>query len=174
MGAKGFNLPQDGHIVMLNAPGTDLTGADTHFAVINMENWFHVDFVVYLGTSPRAAGVITVESCSNWVTLAGSPTTATKIPFSYYPRILAQTTDGNDVDGAITAVTVAATGLIPEAGTPNNILYTIPLDASQLIDGHIGFRLDIVNPAAACTSCVFAILSGGRYTGASRPTVLSA
>ena len=173
MGAKGFNLAYDGHLVMQNVPATDINGAAVHYAVINMEAWNHLDYVVFFGTSPRAAAVITIGSCSNWVTLAGSPTTETAIPFTYNARILTQSTDGNDVDGASTAVTVAATGLIPEAGTPNNILYIISLDSSQLISGHIGFRLNIANAGAACTTTVFAICSGARYAGEARPTVLS-
>ena len=177
MGAKGFNVANDGHVVM--AWGSDfghaheLNGADHHLAVVNMENWNHIDYIVFFGTSPRAAAVITVESCSNWVTLAGAPTTATKIPFKYYQRITSQLTTGTDVDSAIQTVSVAATGLIPEAGTPNDIMYIIPLDASQLISGHIGFRLDIVNAGAACLATIVAICSGARYAGEARPTVFS-
>ena len=177
MGAKGFNLANDGHLVMVlgtdTVPAHELNGADHHFAVVNMEAWNHVDFVVFFGTSPRAAAVITVESCSNWVTLAGSPTTATKIPFQYYQRLSIQTTMGNDVDSEIQTVSVAATGLVPTAGT-DNILYIIPLDSDQLVSGHIGFRLDIVNAGAGCLATVFAICSGARYAGAARPTVMSA
>jgi len=174
MGAKGFNLANDGHLVMCLgvAPAHELNAADHHFAVVNMEAWNHVDFVVFFGTSPLAAAVITVESCSNWVDLAGSPTTATKIPFKYYQRLTNQLTAGNDVDSAIQTVSVAATGLIPTAGT-DNILYIIPLDSDQLISGHIGFRLDIVNAGGGCLGTVFAICSGARYAGEARPTVLS-
>jgi hypothetical protein len=171
---KGFSLGNDGHLVMCLgvAPAHDTNAADHHFAVVNMENWDHVDFVIFLGTSPLAAGVITVESCSNWVDLAGTPTTATKIPFQYYRRLTNQVTAANDVDSAIQTVSVAATGLIPTAGV-DNILYIIPLNADQLISGHIGFRIDMVNPAGACTTTVFAICSGARYAGEARPTVLS-
>jgi hypothetical protein len=176
MGSKGFNLCNDGHIVMAwgsdFGPAHELNGADHHLAVVNMENWNHVDFAIYLGVNPLAAGVITVESCSNWVTLAGAPTTATKIPFQYYQRLATQLTMGNDVDSEIQTVSVAATGLVPTAGVPN-IMYIIPLDADQLISGHIGFRLDIVNAAAASLCTVVAICSGARYAGSARPTVLS-
>jgi hypothetical protein len=176
MGAKGFNVANDGHIVMGwgsdFGPAHELNAADHHLAVVNMEAWNHVDFIVYFGASPRAAAVITVESCSNWVTLAGSPTTATKIPFQYYQRLTSQLTMGNDVDSAIQTVSVAATGLVPTAGV-DNIMYIIPLDADQLVSGHIGFRLDFVNAGAACLATVVAICSGARYAGEARPTVLS-
>jgi hypothetical protein len=176
MGANSFHLANDGHLVMGwgsdFGPAHELNSADHHLAVVNMENWDHVDFAVYFGASPTAAAVITVESCSNWVTLAGSPTTATKIPFQYYRRLTSQLTMGNDVDSAIQTVSVAATGLVPTAGV-DNILYIIPLDSSQLISGHIGFRLDIVNAGAGCLGTVVAICSGARYAGEARPTVLS-
>lgn len=174
---KGFNLANEGHLVMVLGtdvlPAHDLDAADHHLAVVNMENWLHVDFVVFMGTSPRAAAIITVESCSNWVTLAGNPTTATKIPFKYYQRLTSQAVMGNDVDSEIQTVSVAATGLAPTAGV-DNILYIIPLNSDQLISGHIGFRLDIVNAGAACLATIFAICSGARYAGSARPTVMSA
>ena len=172
----GFNLVNDGHIIMAwgsdFGPAHDLNAADHHLAVVNMENWNHVDFAIYLGVDPLAASVITVESCSNWTTLAGAPTTATKIPFQYYRRLATQLTMGNDVDSEIQTVSVAATGLVPTAGVPN-IMYIIPLDSSQLISGHIGFRLYFVNAAAGSLCTVVAICTGPRYGGSARPTVLS-
>ena len=175
MGAKGFCIPEEGHFVNQIVMAHDLNGDPHHFPVINMENWHHVDFFVMLGTNPLAQGVITVESCSNWVTLDGAPTTATKIPFSYYPMgtvatPTSQITDGNDIVGPRTNVTVAATGLIPVPGV-TNIIYIISLEDSQLIEDHIGFRLDIADPGGACTAVVFAICSGGRYQGAVQESV---
>lgn len=178
MGSKGFCIPEEGHFAQLIAVGDDMDGADTHYPVVNMEYWSHVDFFICLGTSPRVAAVITVESCSNWVTLAGAPTTATKIAFDYYtqgtvaaPTI--QTTSGNDIMSVRTAQATAATGIVPVAGV-DNIVYVISLDDTQLIEDHIGFRLDVVNAAAACVSFVFAICSGGRYQGAVQESVTKA
>ena len=176
--SKGFNIPEEGHFAQLIAVGDDMDGGATLYPVINMANWYHVDFFVCLANTPRAAGVITVESCSNWVTLAGSPTTATAIAFDYYtqgtvaaPTI--QTTSGNDIMSARTKVTVPATGLIPVAGV-QNIVYVISLNSSQVVSGHIGFRLNIASAAASCTSFVFAICSGGRFTGAVQESVTKA
>ena len=175
MGSKGFCIPEEGHFAQLIEVGHDCNGADHHFPVVNMQYWHHVDFFIMLGTDPLAAGVITVESCSNWVTLAGSPTTATKIAFDYYtqgtvaaPTI--QTTSGNDIMSARTAQATAATGIVPVAGV-TDIVYVISLDDTQLVEDHIGFRIDMVDPAAACTVCVFAICSGGRYQGAVQESV---
>ena len=172
---KGFCIPEEGHFVQLIVIADDMDGADTHYPVVNMQYWEHVDFFICLANTPRAAAVITVESCTNWVDLAGSPTTATKIAFDYYtqgtvaaPTI--QTTAGNDIMSARTSQATAATGIIPVAGV-QDIVYVISLDADQLISGDIGFRLDVVNAAAACTSFVFAICSGGRYQGAVQESV---
>ena len=178
MGAKGFCIPEEGHFVQLLDHAHELNGADHHLPVVNMQYWNHVDFFVLFGTNPLAAAVITVESCSNWTALAGAPTTATKIPFSYYPMgTLAlptdQTIDGNDIVGPRTAVTVAATGLIPVPGV-TNIVYIISLESDQLISGHIGFRLDIKNAGAGCLTTFFAICSGGRYQGAVQESVKKA
>jgi hypothetical protein len=166
---KGFYLPEDGHIAMLWAPGDDLDGGDTHSLVMNMENWEHCTFIILYGTAPRAAGVVTVESCS---ALGASPGTATKIPFSYRKCIIDGTTAGTgDVLGDRVDVTVAATGLIPEAGTPNNIMYVIDLNSDQLVSGHVGFRLDLVSAGAACLAAGIAILSGPRYASKVTATV---
>lgn len=172
---RGFCIPEEGHFALMLDHAHELNGADHHFPVVNMQYWDHVDFFVLFGTSPRAAAVITVESCSNWVTLAGAPTTATKIAFDYYPMgtvalPTSQITDGTDIMGPRTAVTVPATGLIPVAGV-DDIVYVIALSSSQLVSGHIGFRLDIVNAGAGCLTTVWAILSGGRYKGAVQESV---
>lgn len=162
------------HFTLLGVePGHELNGADHHFAVVNMRDWHHVDFYVIFGTSPRAAAVITVESCSNWTDLAGSPTTATKVPFRYYQYLSGLTTAGNDVASAKQYQSTAATGIVPQAGT-DNIAYVISLDSNELLAGHVGFRLDIVNAGAGCLSTIFAICSKPRFGGSATRTVLAA
>ena len=173
--AKGFCIPEEGHFVNQIVMAHDLNAAAHDFPVINMQYWYHVDFFIMFGTSPLAAGVITVESCTNWVTLDGAPTTATPIAFDYYPMgtvatPTSQITDGNDIMGPRTKVTVPATGLIPVAGV-DDIVYCISLNSDQLVSGDIGFRVAIADPAAACTAVVFAICSGGRYQGAVQESV---
>jgi hypothetical protein len=98
MGAKGLYLPNDGHIIMGwgadFGPAHELNGADHHLAVVDMAKWNHVDYIVYFGSSPRAAAVITVESCSNWVTLAGSPTHGYQNPVSVLSAAFISVSDG--------------------------------------------------------------------------------
>ena len=174
--SKGFCIPEEGHFVNQIVMAHDLNAAAHHFPVINMQYWNHVDIFMMFGTTPRVATVITVESCTNWVTLDGAPTTATKIPFKYramgtVAAPTSQITDGNDIFSAETAVTVAATGFSPASAAVDNIVYCISLNSDQLISGDIGFRLDIADPGAACTAVVFAICSGGRYQGAVQESV---
>ena len=158
--SKGFYIPQDGHIVQaINVH--DFNAHDTNGFIISMENYNHLTFVVSIGATSFAAAVITVESCSNLAAYNVNPTTATAIPFSYQAVTADTITTGNDVFSARTAVAVAATGIVPVATA--NVMYVIDLDSSQLISGHVGFRIDIVNPAGGCLASVIAILSGSRY-----------
>ncbi len=174
---KGFCIPEEGHFVNLIVGAHDLNAAAHHFPVINMQYWHHVDIFMMFMTTARVATVITVESCSNWVTLDGSPSTATKIVFDYYAMgtvaaPTSQITDGNDIMSARTASSsTPATGFSPASAAIDDIVYVIPLDSDQLVSGHIGFRLDIADPGAACTACVWAICSGGRYQGAVQESV---
>lgn len=174
--AKGFCIPEEGHFVNQIVMAHDLNAAAHHFPVINMQYWHHVDIFMMFGTTPRVATVITVESCTDWVTLDGAPTLATKIAFDYYPMgplaaPTSQITDGNDIMGPRTKVTVPATGFSPASAAIDDIVYCVALDSAQLVSGDIGFRLDIADPGAACTAVVFAICSGGRYQGAVQESV---
>jgi hypothetical protein len=42
-------------------------------------------------------------------------------------------------------------------------MYVIELDAEELPQGYVGFRLAIADPAAACVQSAIAILTGPRY-----------
>lgn len=157
MGAKGFNIAEEGHIVTLYYPLDidTLAGADSP-VIVHMENFVHATIIYSIGVNPLAAGVVTIESCDDLV-----PTTPTEIPFRYYRYETSQIAANGDVHGALTWATAAA-GIIPVAtGTP--AMYVIELDAEELIQGHVGFRMCIVDPAAASVGSAIAILSGARY-----------
>jgi len=163
---RGFYLPQDGHLVQL-LPALDQTGSARTSLVVRMGKYNHANIIISIGINPLAAGVYTIESCSDM-----TPTVHTPITFSYYACLIGYQTAGGDVLGAIQNVTVAATGLIPTAGTPN-IMYDIELEADHLTQGHIGFRLCLANPAAASVQSAIAILSGTRYAYDQSPTVIA-
>lgn len=162
---NGFNVAENGHVVQLIIPH-DLNGADHHSDVFSMENYGHASIIIQIGAASRAAGVITVESCS----ALGGGGTNTKIDFNAYKCETAYGSAADDVLGAKVAVD-DTTGIVPPAAS-TGIFYVIELEASQLVDGDVGFRLDIVDPAAASIISAVAILSGARYGGPQSPTVV--
>ena len=157
MSAKGFLAAIDGHIVILYNPVDidTLAGAKSPVVCL-MENYNHASIIISIGANPLAAGVITLNACDDIV-----PTTETAIAFNYYKCETSTILANGDVLGARTAATAAA-GIIPTAtGVPN--FFVIELDAEELTEGSVGFRLCIADPAAASVGVAIAILSGSRY-----------
>ena len=155
---KGFNIVEEGHIVTLYYPIDidTLAGADSP-VIVKMGDYSHATIIYSIGVNPLAAGVVTIESCDDT-----TPTTATEIMFRYYRYETSQILANGDVPGALTWTTTAAAGLIPVAGAVPS-MYVIELDSEELVQGDIGFRMAIVDPAAASVGSAIAILSGARY-----------
>jgi len=166
---SGFNLAEQGHLAFLELGAFDLNTAGHAGTVINMENYSHITYIIRMEATVRAASVVTVESCS----AMGGGGTNTAIVFAYYCTALASKTALGDVLGAKVAVTVAATGIIPAAGGADNIMFVIDLESSQLISGHVGFRLVIADPGAGALATILCILSGARYASPQSPTVIA-
>ena len=169
MSAKGFNVVEDGHIVTLYVPAEFqgvYAGADS-IVIVEMANYNHATIIYSIGINPLAAGIVTIESCDDLV-----PNTPTEIMFPYYRYETSQSLANGDIPGARTWTTTAAAGLIPVAGAVPS-MYVIELDAEMLVEGHVGFRMCVVNPAGASTGSAIAILSGSRYakSSASQMTV---
>ena len=153
-----FNVAEQGAIVPLYTPidVDSLAGAQSPVIVL-MENWAHATIIVSIGQLPRAAGVITVNSCDDIV-----PTTETALMFRYYRYETSSKLANGDVHGALTWTTTAAAGLIPVA-TGAEAIYVIELDDAELVMGDVGFTLAIADPAAASVMSAIAVLSGARY-----------
>lgn len=151
---------EDVHLVNLyTAVDIDGLAAAKSPVVCLMQNFDQALIVVSFGV-PRAAGVITVESC-----LDVTPSVATAIMFPYYRYETSLILANGDVHGARTWTTTAAAGLIPVAtGTP--AIYVIEVKAAMLLANHIGFRLCIADPGAASVGYALGILSGGRFQDA--------
>ena len=162
---SGFNIAEQGHVVPLIYP-QDLDGGDTHSDVFSMENYSHATIIISIGAQSRAAGVITVESCS----ALGGGGTNTKIDYTAYKCETIAGAANDDVLGAAVAVD-DTTGIVPPVAS-TGIFYVIELEATQLLTGHIGFRLDIVSAGAASIGCAIAVLSGSRYAGPQSPTIV--
>jgi hypothetical protein len=163
MGARGFYLPQDGHLVQLFEPA-DHTGAENSL-VVRMAKYNHATIIISYGATPAVDGVITVASRS---ALTGGTTTA--IPFTYHKCIL----DFEGADGDVLGAGVAATavgGIVPTVTA--NTMYVIELNAAQLVSGHIGFQVLQANPTGASIMSGIAILSGARYAMDQSPSVIA-
>jgi len=155
---KGFNIVENGAIVPLYTPiDVDTLAAAKSPVVCLMKNFAHASIIISIGQLPRAAGVITVNSCDTVV-----PGTETAVMFPYYRYETSSKLANGDVHGALTWTTTAAAGLIPVA-TGAEAIYVIELDDDLLVMGDIGFRLCIADPAAASVMSAIAILSGARY-----------
>lgn len=158
MSAKGFNIAEDGAIVSLYTPiDIDTLAAAKSPVIVLMKNWSHATIIYSIGQLPRAAGVITIESC-----LDVTPSVATAIMFRYYRYETSQKLANGDVHGALTWTTTAAAGLIPVAAGVE-VMYVIEIDSEELVRNHIGFRMCIADPAAASVGSAIAVLSGARY-----------
>jgi hypothetical protein len=107
-----------------------------------------------------------VESCS----ALGGGGTNTKIDYTAYKCETAFGTANDDVLGAAVAID-DTTGIVPPIAS-TGIFYVIELEATQLIAGHVGFRLDIVSAGAASIGSAVAILSGARYESPQSPTAV--
>lgn len=158
MSRSRFNIAEEGAIVTLYVPqDIDALQAAKSPVIVSMRNFAHATIIYSIGAAPRAAGVVTIESCLDFV-----PNTATAIMFRYYRYETSQLVTGADIHGALTWTTTAAAGLIPVAtGTP--LIYVIELDAEELVANHVGFRMCIADPAAASIGSAIAVLSGARY-----------
>ena len=132
-----------------------LQGAKSPLIVL-MKNYDLALVLVQLAV-PKAAGVLTIESC-----LDVTPSVATAIDFPYYRFETSSILANGDVHGARTWTTTPAAGLIPVA-TTTPALYVIEIKAAMLLANHIGFRVCIADPAAASVGGVSVILSGGRF-----------
>jgi|GEM_PF-878760 len=162
MGAKGFNIVEEGQIVTLYYPlDIDTLAAAKSPVIVLMENYVHATIIYSIGVNPLAAGVVTIESCDTIV-----PGTATKIMFPYYRYETSQILANGDIPGTRTWTTTAAAGLIPVAGGVPS-MYVIELDAELLVQGDIGFRMCIADPGAASVGSAIAVLSGARYAKSS-------
>jgi len=155
---KGFNIVEQGAIVPLYTPiDIDTLAAAKSPVIVLMKNWHHATIIYSIGQLPRAAGVITIESCDDII-----PTTATQIMFRYYRYETSSKLANGDVHGALTWTTTAAAGLIPVA-TGAECIYAIELDAEELVAGDIGFRMCIADPGAASVGSAIAVLSVARF-----------
>jgi hypothetical protein len=146
-----FNVAEQGHVACLHP--IDVGGAAKSIYV-DMQDWSHASVIVTSGVAANQATIKCYKSADN----AGTGEHA--IDFASY--------DGGatDVLGTRTTSTAAAGFLQAQA----NCQAVYEIDANQLDADHpyLGVKTD---GAAANIISIVVILSGGRYPGASSPTV---
>jgi len=141
------------HIVTGLAPVADaFAGATVNSDAIDMKNYNHATFLVWKGVGTTGTSVVTVEACAD-----AALTSPTQIPFTYRRK-----QDSDDIWGALTAVTVPATGFTTTAGSAE--MYAIEVNAADL--GAYGpfVRLDMAESANdPVLGGILVILSEPRY-----------
>lgn len=158
MSAKGFVIPQEGHVVNIIPPwGSD--AATKNSDVWSMKGYSHCDIIVQMGATAGAASFILYE-CDDF-----TPSTATAIAATIYK----EETDAGDTLGAATAL--AATGVA--TSTNDNIMYVISVDASQLTAGYPNLQLRFADLDNTTYLSAVAILSGARYASPESATTIA-
>jgi hypothetical protein len=152
MGAHGYNLCEEGHIVSLFDAGNHSTAASSE--VFSMRDWEHATLIIQKGAG--SACTITLESCDDFV-----PTTVDNLGFRYY----VENTAAGDTLATVATATSAGVALSTNTGT----LLVIEVNAEDLTPAYPCLR---IKHTAATTSawCAVAILTGGRYQSASTVT----
>lgn len=148
MTAHGFNIAEEGHVILALAP-IDITGGKIT-DVWSMAEADHCTIIVTVGVSAGAFTKIIVQECDDF-----TPSNNNAIPYALY----AEETDAGDTLGAREAVALA--GKTPSAN--NNIHYVIEVDAAELSAGFPNMRVSLTSGATAILASVLVILSGQRY-----------
>jgi hypothetical protein len=139
----------------------DATTSTKYSDVIDMKNLEEVTFIIPIGNVNAAVAVVTIEENTT------AATGGTAIAFDGYLTAAV----GSDNPGAITAVTVAATGWTIAADDDGKVL-VISIKASQLDNGY-PFVNVCIDPDGGETNLLVAIVaigSGLRYEGMEWPT----
>ena len=152
MGARGFNVAQEGHTVLVLAPGS-ISGGEIG-QIFSMKNAAKCNIIVAFGGLAAAEGAIQLFACSD---LNGD--NPQPIGFDRYQQLLAG--PGNDV--------LAARLPIPSAGyTPSDVPNTVDvlhLQADQMPTGYPYLKLVVGDGTNADYATAIAILSGVRFQG---------
>jgi len=152
MGARGFNVAEEGHVVSVYPPASGVGNGD----VFSMENYNHASIIITQGVAASAT-TVTVKRCDDF-----TPSNSTAIYFSYYQ----ETTSGGDTLGA----RGSAASLSMTSGSKQIVV--IEVDADQLISSSPNIYVQSSGGTKNLTSIV-AILSGARYASDQSATVIA-
>ena len=157
MAARGFNIAQEGHTVLVLAPGSISGGAVGQ--IFSMRNAAKCNIVIAFGALAAAEGAIQLFACSD---INGDNPQA--IGFDRFQQLLAG--PGNDV--------LTPRQVITSAGyTPSDVPDTVDvlhLQADQMPTGFPYLKLTVADGTNADYATAIAILSGVRFQGESNQT----
>ena len=152
MSARGYNIAQEGHVVLLESPSSISGGVAGQ--VFSMRNAAKANIIVAWGALAAAQGIVTLSACSD---LAGD--NAVPIGFDRYQQVAAG--PSNDV--------LAARQVITSAGyTPSDVAGTLDVllvQADQLPDGKPYLKLTLADGTNADFASAVVVLTGVRYQG---------
>lgn len=160
---RGFNLVEQGHLVMMLQPTaySAATGTSTLTSeLFTMQDYARAQILIHLGTVADSLTVTLLESTSS------SAGDGTAIAFNFYP----ETDSGGDAFGARTAG--SASGYV--LGGTANTMYVIDVADGEMTDGSpwLGIQIAGVGTAGDNIGAV-ALLTGGRHQQAITATAIS-
>lgn len=154
MGARGYNIAQEGHTVLILPPASISGGATGQ--IFSMKNAAKCNILIGWGALAAAEGAVQLFACTD---LAGD--NAIAIGFDRFQQVAAG--PGNDV--------LAPRQAVPAAGyLPNDVANTVDVlhvQADQLPMGYPYLKLTIADGTNVDYGVAFALLSGVRYQGES-------
>jgi hypothetical protein len=157
MGARGINLAEDGHPIIVVPPGSVSGGVSGQ--IFSLKGASKANIFIQWGAIAAAQGTVQLFACTS---LAGANPVA--IPFDLYQ----QTTSGagNDVLGA--PQSIAAAGYTPSDTA--DVLDMLHVQADYLPDGSAYLKLVINDGTNADFAAVLAVLTGLRNGGQQNPS----
>ncbi len=135
------------HVVPLLAP-VDAGSGTLQSDVVGVKEYLNIQFLVNFGVITGDEVVVTVEECDNV-----TPSNSTAIAFKYRKTSAV----GTDLTGAITAVTVAATGATMSASDDGK-MFLIDVDPAALTDGFPYLRV-VANPGGSASVVLLSMLA---------------
>ena len=159
MGARGFNVADEGHVVQLLAAENVSGGVSSQ--IFSMRGAAKCNILVGFGAESAAEGLMQLFAATD-----NTGATKVAIPYDLYK----QETSGLNNDVLSGRVAVPATGYqLP--GTAFTF-YVLHIQADQLPQGYPELQLVIADGTNTDYAAAFAVLSGVRFQGVSNQTAI--
>ncbi len=151
MGARGFNIVQEGHVVSVLSPGSISGGVSGQ--IFSMKRAAKCNISLSWGALAAGQGAVTLSACTD---LAGD--NATPLAFDLYQQI--GSGPGGDVYQPRQSIsTMGYTPFIPAT------VDILEIQADQMPDGFSYLKLSIADGTNADAVSAVALLTGYRYQG---------